>query len=172
MANVNFQIFTNTSTSALPQVRPIDIGDISNTGSEVVQTVYIKHNYPGSLKRVGLYITPYADNGYVGIYGESEDYNRVLEWGNEPDKGLVMNFDTNTSTDYDVKVYYDGTDGTGYSYLTNIPLGTKCFLGAASTAEGHFPAGATAKVTFKINVPSTEVALGQGMFSVKVFYEV
>lgn len=171
MPNINFNIYTQTSTG-YPQAKPFELGNVSNTGGTSTQKVYITHDYTGALRNVGLYLTPYTDQGYVGIYGESEDYNRVLSWGTNTGKGLVANLDASSDTAYDYTFQYNGTTGTGYSYVTPIILTTNCFVYGTATAAGHFPNGGTAQVIFKMSVPSGETALGEGMFSIKIFYEV
>lgn len=171
MPNINFNIYVNTGISTA-QARPFDYGNVSNTGGTTTQKVYLTHDYTGALKNVGLFLTPYSDQGYVGIYGESEDYNRVLSWGTNANKGIIVNMDTASSTVYDKTFVYDGSTGTGYSYVSAIRLTTNCFVSGVSTAPGHFPSGGTAHLLFKIAVPAGETSLGQGMYSIKVFYEI
>lgn len=171
MPNINFNFYTQTGTET-PTARPFNFGNVSNTGGTTTQKVYVTHDYTGALRNVGLFLSPYTDRGYVGIYGESEDYNRVLSWGTNSGKGILVNMHTASNTAYDKTFSYDGSTGTGYSYITAMTLNTLCFVSGVSTAPGHFPANGTAQLLFKIAVPPGETSLGQGMFSVKIFYEV
>lgn len=171
MPNINFNIYTSTSTD-LAQARPFDLGNLSNTGGTTTQRVYLTHDYTGALRNVGLFLSPYTDQGYVGLYGESEDYNRVLSWGTNAAKGLVVNMHTASDTAYEKTFSYNGSTGTGYSYITAIQLMTNAIIGGGATAIGHMPANSTAHLLFKLAIPAGETALGQGMFSVKVFYEI
>lgn len=170
MPTINFSFFSSaTSTS---ESVPKDIGSVSNTGGTSTQGIYITHDHTSALYNVGLYIRPYNGNAYVGVYGESNDYNKVLDWGNNLGKGLVICFDTATGTAFNVTPYYNSTTqvGTGNSVVNAIPLTTNVFLNGSSTAQGHFPAGETAHVTLLLSIPSSETVPASNQIDISVTY--
>lgn len=171
MSTPNFNFYTTLPGQA--EVIPRSLGSVSNTGGTIVQPLYISHDGTADLHNVSLYVRPYAGQSYLGVYGEAQDYNRLVVWGNEADKGLIINLATNTSTTLNRQVYYDSTNqtGLGYSALSAIPLATECFLGAGSTAPGHFPAGETAHVTLFLSIPGTETAPGPSVVDLGIFYQ-
>lgn len=132
--------------------------------------LYVTHDHSGDLLDVGIYLQPYSNVGYKGLYGEAPDYLDVLDWGTTVNKGLMANMDpiaTSTTSDLQFK---SGTAPVGDSLANKIPLATAAVLGATSTVAGHFPVGGTAHVTMKVSVPATETDAGNRHISLWLAY--
>jgi len=152
----------STSPSGAPIKHPVDMGTISNTGGTSVVPIYVKHDHSNKLSNVGMYIQPFTGTSYVGLYGQNQDYLKVLEWGQTANKGLLINVDAaNTSAleDKQVKV------GTGDAPSHAIPFETSMFNAGDSTAQGDFPVNKEAHFTLKLSIPSTELDAGVGTIS-------
>lgn len=157
-----------TSTAGNPIQRQLHLGSLSNTSGTSTQVVFVTHDSPGDLWNVGFYIQPHAGFTYTGYYGEAQDYQNILEWGDTAGKGLMLNQDiAATSTASDVQI----TDATGHSRLAAIPLESVAVLGGGSTAQGHFPVGSTCKLIMKLSVPVTETAQAVRNFSLFLNYD-
>jgi hypothetical protein len=168
--SVNFRFSTQVSGEVIRL--PIDFSDLSNTGGESEIPLYIEHDSLVDLQNVGFYIQPFAGVGYQGIYGEMTDYLQILEWGEEPNKGLRINQDaTSTDTSYDVP-FLGGAAGQGHTIDHAIELETIAFTATPPTVNGEFPSGLTAHCTLKLAVASTETSAGVRQVSFLIAFDV
>lgn len=166
----NFFFKSSTSGSAIQG--KYNLGQVSNTSTiGSTRVVYVYHDSTNDLTNCGFFIQPYAGLGYNGQYGESFDYLNVLDWGTEVGKGLIINQTTDFNTSSDKRFFYDGVNGSGASYENFIPLETNAVVGGGGTAQGHFPAGSTAKFILKTIAPATETSPGTRNISLFLHFE-
>lgn len=160
----NFTFSTSLNGPAIKQ--PVDFGTVSNTGGSQQIPIYISHDSVSDLLNSGLYIQPFSGTGYVGLYGPSQDYLDILDWGTTATKGLVANMDAAATTAPFDNQIQSGASATGASATNAVPLSTAMFPAAASTEAGHFPINNTGHFTLKMSVPNTESNTGLRMASI------
>ncbi len=156
-----------TSTSMVAAKHPLSFGTISNTGGTGIIPVHITHDSLSALQNVAVYLQPFAGTGYIGLYGPSQDYLDVLDWGTNasPQKGLIANMDRAATTAPFDRPFRSGPSSTGASGTNAIPFSTAMFLAGSSTAQGHFPVANTAHMTLKLAIPSSESDVGLRQWS-------
>jgi len=156
----NFTFSTALAAAAIKQ--PLDFGTVSNTGGTSGIPIYVSHDAIADLLNVGVYVQPFSGSSYVGLYGASQDYLDILDWGTNAGKGLNMNIDA-AATSVPFDNYFIAS--TGASATNAVPFSTAMFAAGSSTDAGHFPVGNTGHMTFKASIPATETNTGLRMAS-------
>jgi hypothetical protein len=156
----NFTFATSPAMVALKH--PVDFGTLQNGAGTSIIPIHITHDSVTALQSVGVYLQPYSGTGYVGLYGPSQDYLDILDWGLHISgtRGLNVNMDRAATTAPFDNFLKSGVSATGASATNAIPLSTAMFLAASSTGPGHFPVGNTAHMTLKMSIPPTETDIG------------
>ncbi len=158
-----------TALNGSPVKYPVDLGTASAGGGEASKDCFVSHDGVSPLLNCGFYVQPFAGTGYVGLYGESNDYLKVLDYGTNVGKGLKVNMFTpytNPVNDVQFKV----TQGEMASNA--ILMSTEAFvLTGGSPAIGTFPVSGTAKFRLKMAVPGSEMTVGKRQVSIFIKFD-
>lgn len=166
---VNFTFRTAAAASAV--VVPINLGTHTLTTQTATQAMYIEHDSASELSNVGAFIQPYSGTGYVGLYGVSEDFIEVADWGTNSGKGFMVNQDAAATNAGNTEEFRSGGTATGVAASNAIPISSSAFLVGPPGTDGYFPVGQTAHMTFFMAFPSSATSAGRRMFNLMFKYD-